>query len=957
MDSEEDDILGSYVSNRDRRSRKSSSTKTNNKKKKNDEVQEREDSDLGSKRESIKRKKRRSSTTSAASLKSTKSTMSSSEDEMETGQKPGVEYKETVMCRQEVGIAQPFSLSATIQETSYRFLWNCLLSKRFGSFSENVTGVGFRHLQRTEPLSSSSLQLIDPRAVLKVKVVGSELSQHFGGIHNPVVRVSIVDSSTGEYLSKRKASTNEDAVYSGEMSSRVHVARGNCNTLHLTRETERCRRIPPQITGYGTNETFGSSETQQLSWAEDEPLVFNVFMKNLLQPDAVLFFEILDCDPSADIRLLRRGNGFRQIAWAYLKLLNANGAPNIESELGNSLQAIRLQLYHFPPDNWLHRAVEELFGREVRSGTGPKVFNAFRFKKRRRVASSLNVIAVACPKPEATSTDARPLHAMQTESRNVKSVSDLLNGKHVNRAVVRTPAQRDDEEESSMSLVAARRHRMRTEPCLVPRALAARLEAGKNGCFDVKFSPDGEFLAAACQDGPSSFSIKVFVLPKLTQILNLTGHQALIYELAWVASNESTWFLASASGDGTARVWKLSRGSCLSGGDKENNAKRPLHILRHAPPKFVYSVAFHPLEKKVPLLFSGAFDGFIRLWDIQTGNLLGKLEDGRNHHASHVNTLCFTADGNRLVSGDGSGIVSIWRLETGRKPKEHGAWRLARKIEDPDLRGKAITSVDVHPVEQLLLVAAQQNVIRLFELRRYTKIHEGFIGAPVSRSFVRAKFSPDGRYVVSGGEDGKPHVWKTQSGLVVEEKSWHFGFPKPLCSLSWHPNEHLVAFCSFNTNSPVLLFEASRENRDVDAKPVNALVNFTATDEGVDEPEMNANTPESQADRCMKTTKVSIMQRLSASLSAIGLSDDEDENERKESDDGGDEQMSETGKRQIETLRQRLVHRRLKQQQQQRDVTTTTNQKECSDDDDDEEEEEEDNHEVMNHDSSDDDSL
>jgi len=61
----------------------------------------------------------------------------------------------------------------------------------------------------------------------------------------------------------------------------------------------------------------------------------------------------------------------------------------------------------------------------------------------------------------------------------------------------------------------------------------------------------------------------------------------------------------------------------------------------------------------------------------------------------------------------------------------------------------------MHPTERLLLVTSHQHVMRLFELRRYTKVHKGFAGAMVSRSTVRCCFSPDGRYVLSGSEDGE----------------------------------------------------------------------------------------------------------------------------------------------------------------------------------------------------------
>lgn len=64
---------------------------------------------------------------------------------------------------------------------------------------------------------------------------------------------------------------------------------------------------------------------------------------------------------------------------------------------------------------------------------------------------------------------------------------------------------------------------------------------------------------------------------------------------------------------------------------------------------------------------TGSYDGAIRFWDsrpnegiIQTNspvlNLVG--------HKSNINSLCFDADGSRLYSGDGSGIIKIWSNES-----------------------------------------------------------------------------------------------------------------------------------------------------------------------------------------------------------------------------------------------------------------------------------------------------
>ena len=101
----------------------------------------------------------------------------------------------------------------------------------------------------------------------------------------------------------------------------------------------------------------------------------------------------------------------------------------------------------------------------------------------------------------------------------------------------------------------------------------------------------------------------------------------------------------------------------------------------------MYTAQYHPVADEPQVIVTGAYDHSVRLWDAESGKELGKL--GKiPHHRSHVNTSCFSNDGTRLVTGDGRGVVNIWRLETGRQPSDPSAWHLARFIDDADLRGK-----------------------------------------------------------------------------------------------------------------------------------------------------------------------------------------------------------------------------------------------------------------------------
>ena len=72
---------------------------------------------------------------------------------------------------------------------------------------------------------------------------------------------------------------------------------------------------------------------------------------------------------------------------------------------------------------------------------------------------------------------------------------------------------------------------------------------------------------------------------------------------------------------------------------------------------------FAPVEEQIDLLRRGAVDLFtiegVRVWDFETGDLLATL-DG---HEDRVQSVDFSPDGRRIVSGDEAGVVRIWETE------------------------------------------------------------------------------------------------------------------------------------------------------------------------------------------------------------------------------------------------------------------------------------------------------
>jgi WD40 repeat protein len=69
----------------------------------------------------------------------------------------------------------------------------------------------------------------------------------------------------------------------------------------------------------------------------------------------------------------------------------------------------------------------------------------------------------------------------------------------------------------------------------------------------------------------------------------------------------------------------------------------------------VKSVSFSPDGR---FLASGGADGVVRMWDIESGREVRRME-----HGDWVQSVSFSPDGRFLASGGRDGVVRVWEVE------------------------------------------------------------------------------------------------------------------------------------------------------------------------------------------------------------------------------------------------------------------------------------------------------
>ncbi|KAG1083758.1 hypothetical protein G6F42_022082 [Rhizopus arrhizus] len=171
--------------------------------------------------------------------------------------------------------------------------------------------------------------------------------------------------------------------------------------------------------------------------------------------------------------------------------------------------------------------------------------------------------------------------------------------------------------------------------------------AGRDGDLyirSVSFSPDGKYLATGAEDK----QIRIWDIAKKRIRGILSGHEQDIYSLEFSRDGR---ILVSGSGDRTARIWDWQTIRCIHELRINDVEQQDLGVT---------SVAISPDSR---LVAAGSLDKVVRVWDAVTGQLLERLEG----HKDSVYSVAFMPDGKTLVSGSLDKTLRMWQLGTSER--------------------------------------------------------------------------------------------------------------------------------------------------------------------------------------------------------------------------------------------------------------------------------------------------
>lgn len=251
-----------------------------------------------------------------------------------------------------------------------------------------------------------------------------------------------------------------------------------------------------------------------------------------------------------------------------------------------------------------------------------------------------------------------------------------------------------------------------------------------NSVKSAQFSLDGKKIITTSFDTTA----RIWDVATGHQDAVLKGHRRTVWSAAF--SKDSTK-VVTASYDGTAKVWDLATGMMTADMKSHTN--------------WVYTAQFSPDGKKI---VTATDDTTIKVWDAVTGVLLTNLTG----HRDWVYSAIFSPDGKKIVSTSKDQTTRVWDLDSGKQ--------IVFRVKD---RKKRVIYTDYSPDGSKIALITFSDSVKLIDAVTWNQIPCQI----THRGIGTAKFSPDGKNIITASMDSTAKIWNVSSGKLLKTLTGH----------------------------------------------------------------------------------------------------------------------------------------------------------------------------------------
>uniref|UniRef100_A0A7S3UD02 Pre-mRNA-processing factor 17 n=1 Tax=Picocystis salinarum TaxID=88271 RepID=A0A7S3UD02_9CHLO len=301
------------------------------------------------------------------------------------------------------------------------------------------------------------------------------------------------------------------------------------------------------------------------------------------------------------------------------------------------------------------------------------------------------------------------------------------------------------------------------ETCYVPKRHVHTWKGHTKGVAAIRFFPIHGHLLLSAS---MDGTVKIWdVYGDKRCMRSYMGHAQAVRDICF--SNDGTRF-ASCSWDKKMKLWDTETGKVLG---TYSTGRVPL------------CVKIHPNENMQHVLLAGTSDNKVVEFDTNTGEQIQQYTE----HMGAVNTITFIDDNRRFVTSSDDKTVRVW---------EYGIPVQIKYIAEPDMH--SMPSVAVHPNQKWFVAQSLDNTVVTYSTKDRFRMNrkKTFKGHRNSGYACQVNFSHDGQFVVSGDAEGRCFFWDWKTTRVFRSIKAH---DNVCVGCEWHPYEtSKVATCGWD---------------------------------------------------------------------------------------------------------------------------------------------------------------